>query len=169
MEFIDHRIDENSRKLVLIYPNGKEKKIEFLDIKDVFVLKESLTSPIKWYHRFVMGIILIALFTVILYRSLQFLDSGELDSSPILSEILFYVVLIFTIVSLVAIGIMVHIGISGGPKFISYYAVRFVFTRKRKYFVIATARKEYKLQIKNTKQFKEYKLKASKIRNNHLS
>ena len=169
MDFVDINFDEHSKKFTLIYSNGTEKTIEKNAVKKVFVLNQNYTPPIHWYHRFIAGLILIVFFIITIYQSLTFLDSEELDYYPVLSEFLFYLVLLYTIISLVVIALMIHFGITNGGKFISYYTVKMILSKRKKYFIIATARKEYKIHLKNRKQVKEYQLKAVKIRNIHLS
>lgn len=164
MDYIDLNFNKEDDHIILISKEGEEKKIKLEAIKNVYTLKESKTSPIYWYHKLLMGIFLTAFVIFSIYKSLKFLDSGTLDLYPTLSNVLFFIVLIYTILALIAIALMVAFGISGETRFISYFALRKIKTRKRNCFVIKTARKEYKILIKSRRQKGHIKLKINQLR-----
>lgn len=163
MEYTDCNFDGKDDHIILTDANGDKKKIKLDSIKNVFILKESKTSPILWYHKLLMGIFLTGFIIFTIYKSLTFLDSGALDAYPTLSKVLFYLVLIYTILSLIAISLMVVFGISGDTKFLSYYVLKIIKTRRRKYFVIKTSRKEFKTVILNRNKSAIYQSLAAEL------
>ncbi len=165
MTFIDCQIDKGNNSLILIDSKGKEKKLRRHDVKSVYVLDERKTAPIKWYHILLMRIFLIIFSIIVVVKTLALLDSGALDPHPIIKQIIFSVTLIYTILAILIFGFSITLNFSGEGKFIAFYLLKLLMTRKKKYFVIKTARKEYKILLRSKKQKNIFQEKALDVNN----